>query len=383
MPPSNNFHCVAKPLDCHDPDADPTVVRATIDRGGNLLVPWDWSGVFPPGQGSDPIARLVRAGQSGLEAFPAPDPRSGAGIIIPSAAYVSSHTLTGGVLPPFLDVGPPSGGGPFPGSVLVGTVDSLEGLLRIARNVGTDPAGEIFDLRSRLDGGVGPILINVAARARRAGSSTCVRSGPAAPSPLSRSPGNGPGTAGLLVYDNRNGRIGRVAEAAGSGELPRRVAVSDELAAFYDVETDLVTPDLTVLPVARLPAEGVDHATDVPTRDLIATGLFGSHGEPLPPSIGPSVVGGFAGPRAPAGALRPRDGRRRPRPSGRRRRPHRGAARHPPSPCAGALRGVRREARGARCRARRDMRSPSAIGRSFSSATATASARTAADTTPS
>ena len=45
-----------------------------------------------------------------------------------------------------------------------------------------------------------------------------------------------------------------------------------------------------------MPAEGVDHATDVPTGDLIATGLFGSHGELLSPSIGPSVVGGFAGP---------------------------------------------------------------------------------------
>jgi hypothetical protein len=295
LPPSNNFHCVAKPLECTDPDVDPTVVRATIDRGGNLLVPWDWSGVFPPGQGSDPIARLVRAGQSGLEAFPAPDPRSGTGIIIPSAAYVSSHTLTGGVLPPFLDVGPPSGGGPFPGSVLVGTVDSLEGLLRIAHNVGTDPAGEIFDLRSRLDGGVGPILItSPLAREERLVDLRSVRAGGAVTA--LEEPGNGPGTAGLLVYDNRNGRIGRVAEAAGSGELPRRVAVSNELAAFYDLETDLVTPDLTVLPIARLPAEGVDHATDVPTGDLIATGLFGSHGEPLPPSIGPSVVGGFAGP---------------------------------------------------------------------------------------
>ncbi len=60
LPPSNNFHCVAKPLDCHDPDADPTVVRATIDRGGNLLVPWDWSGVFPPRTGLRPD-RATRA----------------------------------------------------------------------------------------------------------------------------------------------------------------------------------------------------------------------------------------------------------------------------------------------------------------------------------
>lgn len=300
LPPSNKFHCFATPGLCDDPEFDRDVVRATVDAAGNLLVPWDWSGVFPPGTGSDPIARLVRAGQSGLEAFLPPDERSGTGIVIPSAAYVSSHTLTGGVLPPFLDVGPPAGDGPFPGSTLVGTVDALDGLLRIASRVGGDSSAAIFDLRDRLAGGVGPIEVTwpsaveeplVDLRSVRASERVTAL----------EEFGHGSGTAGLLVYDNRTGRLGRVAEALGAGQLPRRFAVTDELAAFYDVETDRTQPDLTVLPVADLPEAGEREAAEIAPASLVATGLFGSAGAELPPSVGPGIVGGFAGAaRAPA-----------------------------------------------------------------------------------
>lgn len=293
LPPANVFDCLADGR-CEGPTANRTRVLATVDAAGHLLVPWDWSGVVPPGAGSDPIARLVRAGQSGLEAFAPPDPRAGRGIVVPNGAYVSSHTLTGGVLPPFLDVGPAAGDGPFPGSTLVGTVDALDGVLRIARYVGSDPTNEIFDVGSRLEGGVGPIVMThpsakkeplIDLRSVRAGGSVTAL----------EEYGHGAGTAGLLLYDSRSGRLGRIPEASGAGELPRRFAVSDEVAAFYDVEADLARPDLTLLPVAALPAAGVVRATDVDPADLIATGLFGSSGSPGTPALGPDLVGGFDG----------------------------------------------------------------------------------------
>lgn len=291
LPPPNRFHCIAKGV-CPGPDDDPAHVRATVDDVGNLLVPWDWSDVFPPGAGFDPIARFVRAGQSSLEAFAPPDPRAGHGIVLPSVAYVSSHTLTGNVLPPLLDVGPPSGSGPFPGSTIAGTVDSLEGVVRFSRRLGDDPTTEIFDLHDRLAGGIGAIVIDqpqaseeplVDLRSLRASEHVTAI----------EEPTRGPRTIGMLVYDNRSGALGRLPPVVTGAELPRRITVSDGLAAYYEHAQDADTPGLTVFEIARLmPGAGVQ---PIPTTALIATNLFGSNGDGAAPAVGRGMVGGYGG----------------------------------------------------------------------------------------
>jgi hypothetical protein len=179
---------------------------------------------------------------------------------------------------------------------LIGTVDSLDGVMRVARAVGDGPESEIFDLRSRLENDVGAVLLRFPTAkeepvpidlrsVRAAGRVTALEEF-----------GHGAGTAGLLLYDNQSGRLGRVSAADGSGELPRRVAVSDELAAFYDVERDLLQPDLRVFSIADLPLEGVAAAAPIAEEDLIVTGLFGARGAADPPAIGVGIVGGYAGP---------------------------------------------------------------------------------------
>src|SRR5262249_11757995 len=108
LPEPNRFHDAASATAL----GDPAEVHATVDAEGNLLMPTAWHAVFPPGTAFDPVARFVTAGQSSLAAFPG----SSAGIVLPAASYVSSHTLTGSVLPPLLEVGPVAGNGPRPGT---------------------------------------------------------------------------------------------------------------------------------------------------------------------------------------------------------------------------------------------------------------------------
>lgn len=122
-----------------------TRVLATVDGDGDLLVPFHYVAVLPAGIGA-PIARLLE-GQSGIEAF------SGGGmpVDIPSPDYVRSFTLDGRPLPPLLRVNDT-------GSVLFGTADAAESVLRIARTDGVNPP--IYDFTDRLFAGKGPIVVD-------------------------------------------------------------------------------------------------------------------------------------------------------------------------------------------------------------------------------
>jgi hypothetical protein len=289
LPPANSFHCTfgRQAPECPGIAAP---VLGTIDVAGNLLVPWDWSGVFPPGNGFDPIARFVRAGESSLEAFPG----SGRGIEVPTSAYVSAHTLTGSVLPPLLDVGPIEGAGPFPGTTLVGSVDSRDGVLRIARRIGDDPATEIFDLATRLANGTGAIVIDTATGVE--GPLLDLGSVQASEHVIGfEEPGSTPASAGLFFFDTRSGALGKIFPAASGGALPRRFAVSDQLTAFYDRAVDESEPALRAYDLSRL----ADGAT-IGESETVATGLFGSSGDDAAPVLGSGIIGGFSGaPRVP------------------------------------------------------------------------------------
>ena len=274
LPPPNRFH----PL-----TTAPGRVDAAIDAAGNLLLPFDWRDVFPPGPGFDPIARLVFAGQSSLEAFPAPDPRAGRGIVIPSAAYVSAHTPTGSVLPPLLEVGPVQGSGPFPGTTIAGSVDAIDGILRIAHRVGDDPP--IFDLTTRLENGVGPIPIEAATG--REGPLVDLRSLRAAPHVVAFEEAPRPGGSGLVLFDTRSGTLARILP----GIAPRRFAVSDRIAAFYEPAREPPLATLRALDLAGLPAG--DTALEIAETAALATGLSGSGGLAEDPVLGAGAVGGF------------------------------------------------------------------------------------------
>jgi hypothetical protein len=281
LPPPNLFHDLAT-------SPQPPDVLATIDGGGNLLVPWDWTGVFPPGQGFDPIARFVQASQASLEAFQPPDPRAGSGIVIPSRDYISSHTLTGNVLPPLLEVGPVAGSGPFPGSAIAGTVDSQDGVMRIARRIDSDPASEIFDLSGRLENGTG--AIRIPAPLAQEGPLVDLHSLQASAHVLGfQEPDHGPGSAGILLYDTRTGGLGRIFPGGG----PRVFSVSDDLSAFYDEPANPLPPSLRVFELAGLtPAAGT--VVPIVSTDTVFTGLAGTAGAGAePPRLGTDIVGGF------------------------------------------------------------------------------------------
>jgi 6-phosphogluconolactonase (cycloisomerase 2 family) len=150
LPPPNNF------LDASTGAL--TELVATVDGGGNLLVPFDYWG----GGGSSVLAETPGApvaiyleGNADIPAMNAGDPNTIADAIAaqPSPSdFVRSFTLEGRPLPPLLRA--TTNGGLF------GTADAVESVLRIARAApGGGPA--IYDLSDRLSaGGRGPVVID-------------------------------------------------------------------------------------------------------------------------------------------------------------------------------------------------------------------------------
>jgi 6-phosphogluconolactonase (cycloisomerase 2 family) len=142
LPPANNF------LDASDGTA--TVLRATVDGGGNLLVPFDYWGegtrsVLADRPGS-PIARILN-GSITLDAFTS---NPGVPIQVPSSDFVRSFTLDGRPLPPLLRAD-------AAGAFLFGSADAEESVLRILQSNG---GPDIYDLDDRLSAaGRGPIVI--------------------------------------------------------------------------------------------------------------------------------------------------------------------------------------------------------------------------------
>ena len=210
LPPPNDYQAV-----CVEPSPPCTgrasEFRFTVDAAGNVLIPMDWRGILV-GQ-SVPVARLLR-GMSAVAAFPESDRP----ISIPSNAFLHSFSPEGGLLPPIFEpqVDPSSNGE----LTLFGSADAPATVLRLARRspafrqctggsaagvpcVGADdcpggrcepatcaagarsgvpcqsdadcPGGEcgasLFDFRSRLAAGRGPVLV------QRFGPGTCQSNG--------------------------------------------------------------------------------------------------------------------------------------------------------------------------------------------------------------
>ena len=206
LPPPNDYQAL-----CVDP-APPCTGRAaeahlTTDSAGNLLVPMDWRGILV-GE-SIPITRLLR-GSGTLEAFLG----SGQPLRVPSSAFLHSYSPEGGLLPPIFE--PQVDPGSTHQVTLFGSADAPATVLWIGRrgpafgqctdgaaagrpcatdgdcpgaacrgatcvggtNAGAScdadadcPDGEcgpaLFDFRTRLAGGIGPIVIP------RFGAGTC------------------------------------------------------------------------------------------------------------------------------------------------------------------------------------------------------------------
>ncbi len=282
LPAPNRFHTAA----AQTADGQLAEFQATIDAEGNLLLPMDWHDVFPPGTAFDPVARFVTAGQSSLPAFPG----TAQGIVLPNATYVSSHTLTGSVLPPLLEVGPVAGNGPRPGTTVAGSVDAVDGVLRFARSVGGTPP--IFDLSTALTDGIGAIAIGEATATE--GPMLDLRSLVGSPRMIGfQEPAGAPGESHLVLYSKQSGGLARIFGAASGGAVPRRVSVSDDLAAFFDVGLDGQMPTLDVFPTS--PLTSTSASIDVGDSDVVPTGLYGSDGSDEPPAIGNGIVGAFAG----------------------------------------------------------------------------------------
>src|SRR5262249_20311750 len=74
-----------------------TRILATLDGGGNIVVPFDYLDVLPLGPGS-PVARLLQ-GTATVDAFSS---NPGVPIVLPSSSFVHSFTLDGRPLPPLL-----------------------------------------------------------------------------------------------------------------------------------------------------------------------------------------------------------------------------------------------------------------------------------------
>src|SRR5690606_34400648 len=134
-----------------------TTVRATLDGNGNLLIPFDYSGVLPAGAGSA-VFRILQA-TADVPAFAA-DPALP--LRVPAAPWVRSFSLTGRPIPPVLEVD-------AGGALVLGSVDAALSLLRIARVDPFTGAGPpLYDFTDRFSvGGRGPILIDDVAAASR------------------------------------------------------------------------------------------------------------------------------------------------------------------------------------------------------------------------
>ncbi len=123
LPPPNDYAAIctsAEPGTSCQGSALP--VRVTTDAAGNLIIPFDWSGVQLDTE--FPTPRLVRL-STDAEAFPG----SGVPIEIPGAAFYDSFSLRGQLLPPFFDEVDDGSNVPK----FIGTVDAPRAIVRFAR----------------------------------------------------------------------------------------------------------------------------------------------------------------------------------------------------------------------------------------------------------
>ncbi|HXJ33291.1 MAG TPA: hypothetical protein VMS22_04560, partial [Candidatus Eisenbacteria bacterium] len=115
LPQPNNFKDIAGNL----AGSTPTQALATLDGGGNLLVPIDWVDALPAGSGA-PVAALV-AGTLNVDAFPGTP-----GPVHVTSDDVRSFTIDAKPLPPLIRV-------TDAGNSVFGTSDANLSVIRVAR----------------------------------------------------------------------------------------------------------------------------------------------------------------------------------------------------------------------------------------------------------
>jgi 6-phosphogluconolactonase (cycloisomerase 2 family) len=157
-----HFTVLPTPNDVHTQSTTPARVLATVDLGGNLLIPFDHTGgvVLPEGPGA-PVARFLR-GDSTYPAFSgSPTPTlsqsvaTALTVTIPNATsddLLRSFTVDGRPLPPLLRLDD--------SGIVMGTTDADRSVLRLRKLDGAGSA--IFDVATRLANLVGPLVINPA-----------------------------------------------------------------------------------------------------------------------------------------------------------------------------------------------------------------------------
>jgi Tol biopolymer transport system component len=123
-----------------------TTLRATLDGGDNLIVPFDYGDALtaPPGS---PIFSILEATVSNVEAF-----TGGALLRLPPTGAIRSFTKIGRPIPPLLRVD-------AEGDTIFGSADARHAILRIQRVNPGNP--DFYDFTDRLLGGRGPVLIPV------------------------------------------------------------------------------------------------------------------------------------------------------------------------------------------------------------------------------
>ncbi len=282
LPPSNDYQglCTAPSPPCTGTSRE---VRMTTDRDGNLLVPLDWRGVLP--EIDLPIARLL-GGATTVEAFRG----SGAPVRIPGPSFLESFAPEGALLPPIFR--PRAETTESSSLTLFGSVDAPETVLRIRRrspallqcddgdNAGspcleptdcpggacaestcsgvTEGAGPcssdaqcgegecgpgLFEFRDRLDGGVGPILIERALSADAETGGVCADG------------------AELGQACGANSDCGSESLCAAYAWGVAEPVLLDSLAETREISAFVVSESI----------EGVDSNGDADTRDFVAT----------------------------------------------------------------------------------------------------------------
>ena len=249
---------VLPPRNLYDPNVSDTI-EAALDGSGALVIPLDYSNVLASqiGSGSGTVRLLtitadLANGLSGGNGLPGAD---GAFIRLPRfGRFVRAFSLNGRPIPPLLEIAasqPLSSGGVDYGDTIVGSVDFVDSVLRIAK-VGDDPSSpgsqlQIFALDGEQPGaptgltmqnGLGPVLltgVNLAA-------------GPAAPlnSVL--------GSSDLAIV----ARDEQLEEQFGNGEQNGDGDTDDKVIYFRDLTTNTeFNTDMAVVETARSPRKAV------------------------------------------------------------------------------------------------------------------------------
>ncbi len=128
LPPANDYQadCVTDSPPC---TATAENIRAALDSAGNLLTPFQWSGILVRDAGV-PVPRLLQSRIKSPVPFTLNDP-----------VYIGSYTPEGGLLPPIFEPQRDVGVMSSDTVALFGSADAPYTILRFARNQGTCSGG--------------------------------------------------------------------------------------------------------------------------------------------------------------------------------------------------------------------------------------------------